>query len=325
MGITDEIGEPARRVAGQATDQAQQRGAFGEVERRAQTQVVGADIQGQGDLFGLDVRVELVQQVARRQGHFIQLSNVPAVEQNTAATRIVDDRIDALAHLVDGFVKHHVGLAVFFALSNLLVAVAQRLFDGGGVAQRDLLVRRPLAPLHAVDFAEVVVALAERVGQPLRVFVGVLVPDLATQRAEFSGVVHATQKTAHLADGRFEGHLARGDRRETFLQVITQHRAGKTDGVHAGAVGLFGAVLDDVGDQFEILLHELPVSLNPQPSLRGSNFIRLPLESPGRGDTPARSGTARRRSSARTAPGPWSASSRPDSPTGRPVRGRTRR
>ena len=133
-----------------------------------------------------------------------------------------------------------------------------------GVAQRDLLVRRPFAPLHAVDFAEVVVALAERVGQPLRVFVGVLVPDLAAQRTEFSGVVHATQKTAHLADGRFEGHLARGDRRKTFLQIETQHRTRETDGVDAGAVGLLGAVLDDVRDQFEILLHELPVSFEPR-------------------------------------------------------------
>jgi hypothetical protein len=36
MRIADEIGEPARRVAGQAADQAEQRSAFGEVERRAQ-------------------------------------------------------------------------------------------------------------------------------------------------------------------------------------------------------------------------------------------------------------------------------------------------
>ena len=37
VGITDEVGEPAWRVTGQATDQAQQCGAFGQVERRAQT------------------------------------------------------------------------------------------------------------------------------------------------------------------------------------------------------------------------------------------------------------------------------------------------
>ncbi|VVN05201.1 hypothetical protein PS647_03548 [Pseudomonas fluorescens] len=325
VGITDEIGEPTRRVARQTTDQAQQRSAFGEVERRAQAQVVGADVEGQGNLPGLDIRVELIQQVARRQGHFIELGAVPAVEQDATAARVLDDGVDALANLVDGLVQHHVGLTVFLVFGNLAITLAQGLLDGSRVAERNLLVRRPFAPLHAVDFAEVVFALTERVGQPLGVFVGVLVPDLAAQGAEFGSVIYATQESAHFADSRFEGHFARGDRRETFLQVITQHRTRKTDGVHAGTVGLFGAVLDDVGDQFEILLHELPVSLNPQPSLRGSNFIRLPLESPGRGDTPARSGTARRRSSVRTAPGPWSASSRPDSPTGRPVRGRTRR
>ena len=36
MGVADEVGEPARRVTGQAAHQRQQRGAFGEVERRAQ-------------------------------------------------------------------------------------------------------------------------------------------------------------------------------------------------------------------------------------------------------------------------------------------------
>lgn len=36
MRVTDEIGEPARGVAGQAADQRQQRRALGEVERRAQ-------------------------------------------------------------------------------------------------------------------------------------------------------------------------------------------------------------------------------------------------------------------------------------------------
>ena len=64
VGITDEVGEPARRVTGQATDQAQQRSTFGQVERRAQAQIVGADVKGQGNFLGLDIRVELVQQMA---------------------------------------------------------------------------------------------------------------------------------------------------------------------------------------------------------------------------------------------------------------------
>jgi hypothetical protein len=103
----------------------------------------------------------------------------------------------------------------------------QGLLDGGLVAQRDLLVRRPLAPLHAVDFAEVVFALTERVGQPLGVFVGVLVPDLAAQRAEFSRRCSRHAESPHLADGRFEGQLARGDRREAFLRSKRSIAPGK--------------------------------------------------------------------------------------------------
>src|SRR3546814_3946262 len=49
VGVADEIGEPAWRVARQATDQAQQGGAFCQVEWRAQAQVVGTDVEGQGD------------------------------------------------------------------------------------------------------------------------------------------------------------------------------------------------------------------------------------------------------------------------------------
>ncbi|MNE39876.1 hypothetical protein D3C80_1338540 [compost metagenome] len=104
--------------------------------------------------------------------------------------------------------------------------------------------------MHAVDLAQVVGALAERVGQPLGIFVGVLVPDLAAQGAELGGAFHAPQKTDHLADRRLEGQFARGDGREAFLQVVTQHRPGETDGPYTRAVFLQGAVLDHMRDQF---------------------------------------------------------------------------
>jgi hypothetical protein len=103
------------------------------------------------------------------------------------------------------------------------------MLDGGLVAERDLLVRRPLAPLHAIDLAEVVFALTERVGQPLGVFVGVLVPDLAAQGAELAGVVHATQE-AHIspiADLKASLRVVMAGKP---LQVETQHRARQADG-----------------------------------------------------------------------------------------------
>ena len=56
--IADEIREPARLVAGQPADQMQQRRAFGQVERRAQPDVIAADIEAQRNLslaaFGMN-------------------------------------------------------------------------------------------------------------------------------------------------------------------------------------------------------------------------------------------------------------------------------
>ncbi|MNT12731.1 hypothetical protein D3C72_1476710 [compost metagenome] len=171
------------------------------------------------------------------------------MEQNTAAAWIVVNGVDALANLVDGLVQHHEGLAVFFRRCNLLEALALRQLDRRRVAQRDALVARPLAPLHAVDLAEVVMPLAERVGQPLGVFVGVLVPDLATQLTKLAGVLHTTQKTHHLADGRLERQLTGGDGREALLQVEAQRSAGQADGADTSTVALQGAVFDHITDQ----------------------------------------------------------------------------
>jgi hypothetical protein len=42
------------------------------------------------------------------------------------------------------------------------------------------------------------------------------------------------------------------------FEVVAQHGAGQTDGLHAGAVGLQGAVFNDVGNEVEILLHGFP-------------------------------------------------------------------
>ncbi|MNJ71833.1 hypothetical protein D3C77_684240 [compost metagenome] len=92
-------------------------------------------------------------------------------------------------------------------------------------------------------------ALAERVGQPLGILVGVLVPDLAAQIAELASVLHAAQEADHLANRRLERQLAGGDGREALLQVEAQHGARQADGADAGTVTLQGAVFDHVTDQ----------------------------------------------------------------------------
>ncbi len=260
MGIADEIGEPARGIAGQPTEQRQQCRPFGEVEWRTQAKIIGTDIKRQRELARCHVGVELVQQMARRQGHFIELGAVPAMEQDAPAARVVCDGVQALTDLIDGFVQDDKRHAILFILGNLTEPGLLRHLDRGSIAQGDALVARPLPPLDPVDLAQVVMALAERVGQPLGVFVGVLVPDLATQLTELAGVANPAQETYHFADRRLERQLARGDGGEPLLQVEAQHRPWQADGADAGTVFLQRAVFDNVADQVQILFHGLPVA-----------------------------------------------------------------
>ena len=262
--VANEVGEPARLVAGEAAHQGQQRGAFSEVEGCAQAHVVAADVQAQRDLaLGL-VDQELVEQVARRQGHLFQLRPVPAVEEDAAVAGVFDDGVQALAQLVHGLVEQHLLALAIGAVeaAQQLVAARGGVFDLAGLGRRQHLVGRPVAPLHAVHRAQVVFAQAVGVGQPLLVFVGVLVPHLAAQRAELGGVAAAAQETHHLAHGRLEGQLLGGDGRKALLQVETHHGAGHAQGAHAGAVVLPAAGVEDGLNEVEVLFHGGPAKAN---------------------------------------------------------------
>src|SRR5690606_16076151 len=94
-----------------------------------------------------------------------------------------------------------------------------------------------------------------RVGEPLGVFVGVLVPDLAAQVAEGRRAVGAPQKADELADGGLEGQLLGGDGGKAFAQVETQAGARQAERAHPGAVFLPGALVEDAADEVEIRLH----------------------------------------------------------------------
>lgn len=226
----------------------------------AQAHIIAADIQAQRDLALALVDEELVEQVAGGQGHFFELGPVPAVEEDAAAARVGHDGVQALAQLVDGLVEHDLALAAFGYFADLGVALGERVGHLGlavGLGQVDQLVGRPLAPLHAVDGAQVVGLQAVGVGQPGLVFIGVLVPDLAAQRAEIGGAARGAQKTDHLADGGFESQLLGGDGRKALLQIKLEHGAGHAERADACAVGLPGALVQDVLDELEVLLHVL--------------------------------------------------------------------
>ena len=276
--VADEIGEPARLVARQAADQVQQRGAFGEVEGGAEADVVRADVEAERDLALLAADQELVEEVAGRQRHLLELRPVPAVEEDAPAVGVLDDRVYALAQLIDRLVEQRLAARRLSRLVRELAdqPVATRLCVGDlrravCIPQVDQLVGGPLAPLDAVDRTQVVFTQAVGVGQPLRVFVGVLVPDLAAQLAELGRAAVAAQEADQFADGGLEGELLGGDRRESLLQVELHHRAGDAARADAGAVVLPGAVLEDFLYEREILFHLsiLPAAAAP-PALQSS-------------------------------------------------------
>ena len=71
----------------------------GDVERQAEEYVAGALIQLAGELAVSDV--ELEKGVARRQGHFIQLADVPRRDDDPAGVRVVFQLVHHRADLVD--------------------------------------------------------------------------------------------------------------------------------------------------------------------------------------------------------------------------------
>ncbi|MNN45150.1 hypothetical protein D3C81_1594700 [compost metagenome] len=180
MRIADKVGEPLRLVTGQAADYMQQRGGFGQVERRAEADIVAADVEAERNLFGRGIRDELVQQMAGRQCNRIEVGTVPAVEQDAAAARVLDDGIQAITQLVDGLVQQDFVLAFVVDSRHHAETALLRIVDLRLLTCVQQLVGRPLAPLHAIYRAEVVGAGTVGIIQPFGVFIGVLVPHLAT-------------------------------------------------------------------------------------------------------------------------------------------------
>ena len=89
---------------------------------------------------------------------------------------------------------------IFFEARNNLVTVFIRIGDPGFVLTIDYLPRRPLPPLDAVHFTEVVCALTIRIANPLGILIGILIPYLTTQRAELSRATRRPQKANQFAN-----------------------------------------------------------------------------------------------------------------------------
>ncbi len=177
------------------------------------------------------------------------------MKQNAPVGGVVHDGIEALAQLVNRLVQQHFRAAVFFEFSHHPEATR------GGVGQLRAragvqhLVSRPFAPLHAVHRAEVVRAFAIRIGDPLRVLVGIRVPYLAAEIAEVRSAARGAQKADQLAHRRLECQLLGRHGGEALLEIEAQHRARHADGADAGAVLLPRAGVENRADEVQILFH----------------------------------------------------------------------
>ena len=109
---------------------------------------------------------------------------------------------------------------------------------------------RPRAPLVAVDRAEVAVR------------VGPLVPDRDAAVLEPLHVGVAAQEPEQLGEDRAGVDLLGGDQREAGAEVEAHLVAEDRERAGAGAVGLLDALVEDAGEEVEVLLHD------PKPSRR---------------------------------------------------------
>jgi hypothetical protein len=107
-----------------------------------------------------------------------------------------------------------------------------------------LTIRRgPRAPLVSVHRTE------------LAVRVRPLVPDRDFVLVEVADVRIAAKEPKQLDDDRAEVHLLRRHERKAGAEVETELAAEKAEGAGAGAVGFRRPVVEDVADEFEVLLH----------------------------------------------------------------------
>src|SRR5690606_4283673 len=91
-------------------------------------------------------------------------------------------------------------------------------------------------------------------------FVGPFVPDADLVFLQVGDVGLALQEPQQLVDDRAQVQLLGGDQGEALAQVEAHLPAEHAAGAGAGAVGLVGAMFQDMCQQLQVLLHALPPS-----------------------------------------------------------------
>src|SRR5690606_23322528 len=139
------------------------------------------------------------------------------------------------------------------------------------------------------------------------------------------------QEPQQLVDDRAQVELLGGDQRKAFAEVEAHLPAEHAAGAGAGAVGLFGAVFEDVAEEVEVLAHGCCsvlcrvalVAAVAAPTAERWAGLRVQAAASGCVGR-ATASTGRSAPAACSTPGPSSASRMQGSRCGRRVRARTR-
>src|ERR1044071_2396514 len=196
-------------------DHQRQQRVGGDVERHPEEQVGAALIELAAQSAVLHEKLE--QGMAGGQGHRFDLTHVPGADDVPAAVGIFPDPIDDPVDLVDG------------------------------AAVRGA----PVAPLRAVDAAQVTV------------LVGPLVPDADPVFVEVFDIRVAAEEPQQFVNDGFDVELLGGEQGKTFGQREARLGAESRQGTGAGAVGFELSLVQDQPKQFVILQHRsrLPIRL----------------------------------------------------------------
>ena len=124
-------------------------------------------------------------------------------------------------------------VGIFFDLRDDLVNLVDRAAVGGA----------PVAPLRAINAAQIAVLVRP------------FIPDRHATFVEIFDVGVAAQKPEQFVNDGLGVDLLRGEQRKRFAQTDNALRAEHGERARAGAVGLGLSVLEDVPQQIEVLSH----------------------------------------------------------------------
>jgi hypothetical protein len=204
MEIAEGVDEIAGAEVADLGDHAGEEGVGGEVEGDAEEEVGAALVELAAEFAVEDE--ELKEGVAGREGHGFDFGGVPGGDDVAAAVGLGADLGEDAGDLVDG------------------AAVG----------------RAPVAPLGAVDAAEIAVG------------VGPFVPDADAVFLEPADIGFAAEEPEELVDDRFEVDLFGGEEREAVAEGKAGLRAEEGERAGAGAVGLGAALIQDEAEEIQV-------------------------------------------------------------------------